>query len=121
MNQTPLCSMDFKFHRFSFEGALCPQPINQCGEGLKPVETEVETLDGCPYYKVVSHLSGNVDFANISNKLEVSVAKSAYMVTIYAKWTRLSLQNMSHVKSAIYKTLTGDSVKSPIEDQAPLL
>merc|ERR1719495_900539 len=37
--------------RFSFEGALCPQPINQCGEGLKPVETEVETLDGCPYYK----------------------------------------------------------------------
>ena len=41
-----------QFSRFSFEGALCPQPVNQCGEGLKPVETEVETLDGCPYYKV---------------------------------------------------------------------
>lgn len=41
-----------EYFRFSFDGALCPQPVNQCGEGLKPVETEVETLDGCPYYKV---------------------------------------------------------------------
>ena len=45
-----------KCFRFSFEGALCPQPVNQCGEGLKPVETEVETLDGCPYYKVIYYM-----------------------------------------------------------------
>ena len=45
-----------KCFRFSFEGALCPQPVNQCGEGLKPVETEVETLDGCPYYKVIYYI-----------------------------------------------------------------
>ena len=45
-----------KYFRFSFEGALCPQPVNQCGEGLKPVETEVETLDGCPYYKVIYYI-----------------------------------------------------------------
>ena len=38
--------------RFSFSGQLCPPP--QCNPGLKPVETEVETLDGCPYYKCIS-------------------------------------------------------------------
>ena len=35
--------------RYSFSGTLCPSPKCQVGE--KPVETEVETLDGCPYYK----------------------------------------------------------------------
>ena len=38
--------------RFSFEGVPCPPA--QCGAGLSPVETEVETLDGCPYYKCLN-------------------------------------------------------------------
>ena len=38
--------------RFSFKGELCPSP--QCNPGTRPVETEVETLDGCPYYKCVT-------------------------------------------------------------------
>ena len=29
-------------------------PPAQCGAGLSPVETEVETLDGCPYYKCLN-------------------------------------------------------------------
>ena len=38
--------------RFSFDGKLCPPP--RCDPGLTPVETEVETLDGCPYYKCMN-------------------------------------------------------------------
>ena len=71
----------------------------------------METLDGCPYYKVVSHLSGNVDFANISYKLEVSVAKSAYgdnlhqmdqiIAAKYVACQKCHLENLNRMKSSI--------------------
>ena len=38
--------------RFSFDGKLCPPP--RCDPGTTPIETEVETLDGCPYYKCMN-------------------------------------------------------------------
>ena len=31
---------------------MCPPP--KCDAGLTPIETEVETLDGCPYYKCMN-------------------------------------------------------------------
>ena len=44
--------------RYSFSGKLCPSP--NCGPGQKPVETEVETLDGCPYYKCL-HIQSSAE------------------------------------------------------------
>ena len=41
--------------RYSFSGKLCPGP--DCSPGEKAVETEVETLDGCPYYKCLNKQS----------------------------------------------------------------
>ena len=41
--------------RFSFDGKLCPPP--RCDPGLTPVETELETLDGCPYYNCMNRYS----------------------------------------------------------------
>ena len=44
--------------RYSDSGTLCPSP--KCGVGEKPVETEVETLDGCPYYKCL-HIQSHAE------------------------------------------------------------
>ena len=35
--------------RYSFDGKPCPSPA--CSVGQKAIETEIETLNGCPYYK----------------------------------------------------------------------
>ena len=44
--------LDPSDQRFSFDGSLCPAP--QCRPGTTPVETEVETLNGCPFYKCLN-------------------------------------------------------------------
>lgn len=38
--------------RYTFDGKVCPSP--HCEPGMKSVETEIETLDGCPYYKCLA-------------------------------------------------------------------
>ena len=49
---TPPTLLDPSDQRFSFDGSLCPAP--QCRPGTTLVETEVETLNGCPYYKCLN-------------------------------------------------------------------
>jgi hypothetical protein len=41
-----------KNNKFFEGGNICSKPV--CGPGTSLVETEVETLDGCPYYKCVA-------------------------------------------------------------------
>lgn len=36
----------------SYAGLPCPKP--KCKDGFKAIPTEIETLDGCPYYKCLA-------------------------------------------------------------------
>ena len=41
-----------KPERLSYDGKPCPKP--SCTNGRQLIETEIETLDGCPYYKCLA-------------------------------------------------------------------